>query len=103
MGVAFANWSSLNPDVLLEDVKVINPNGTGLGYADFGWSSEENTIAANSGFVVSAVPTDPYTGTGLVDFRNCVSEDERDPSTMNNIFYLHSSDPAKWINAIISQ
>jgi len=101
MGVDFDNWSSLHPRVILEDAKVINPNRDGSGYADFGWTSHEDTMAANSAFVVSALPSDPYSATGWIDFRNCTAEDDRTVSTMQQAFYLHSSDPTKTINAIV--
>jgi hypothetical protein len=92
MGVAFDNWSSPHPPVILDDVRVVSANRTGSGYADFGWSSEENIVAAHSAFVVSAIASDPYGETGWIEFRNCVSEAG---------FYFHSSDPTKKINAII--
>jgi len=92
MGVAFDNWSSLHPTVILEDVKVVSANRTGSGYADFGWSPEENIAAAHSAFVVSAIAADPYGETGWIEFRNCASEAG---------FYFHSSDATKKIKAIV--
>jgi len=101
-GVSVSRWVSKAPRVVFQKVTVYNPNATGRGRADFGWSFKENAIAANSGFVVAVTPADEGSQTQRVEFLNCRAWDQRNKPRMLREFYIHSSAPAKRIDVFFA-
>jgi hypothetical protein len=79
-GVAVSRWARGMPGVVFDDVSVMNPNAKGDGRADFGWSPEEDRVAARAGFVVALLRADRGAGSRRVEFRHC-----------RGSFYLHSA------------
>jgi len=68
MGVSFSNWDAFNsPRVLLENVEVINPDGT----------SNAATNVQRTGFVVYCDSAQAITSLGKITMRNCKAQDFR--------------------------